>query len=150
MSPKVLCCLPLFLCRIYSLSPSVSVKVYQKNRPQLRGTNVKQRIGFRVYGVVEKPNRIVKFRGSEQQETMSVLRTEGPKGRVHVFKTALLLAWGLSGGSWSQRRCCCCCSCNSRQEKGKRGTLRSPCSTLPSPTAASHRSLPGSDSPGAG
>lgn len=104
----------------------------------------KQRIGFRLYGVVEKPNRIVKFRGSEQQETMSVLRTEGPKGRVHVFKTALLLAWGLSGGSWSQRRCCCCCSCNSRQEKGKRGTLRSPCSTLPSPTAASHRSLPGS------
>lgn len=94
----------------------------------------KQRIGFRVYGVVEKPNRIVKFRGSEQQETMSVLRTEGPKGRVHVFKTALLLAWGLSGGSWSQRRCCCCCSCNSRQEKGKRGSLRSPCSTLPSPT----------------
>lgn len=29
----------------------------------------------------------MKYRGSEQQETTSILRSEGPKGRVYVFRT---------------------------------------------------------------
>lgn len=86
MSPKVLCFLVSVLTQdIFPLQLFCECQGLTRKTDLSR--ECKQRIGFRVYGVVEKPNGIVKFRGSEQQETTSILRSEGPKGRVLVFKT---------------------------------------------------------------
>lgn len=62
-----------------------------------------QRIGFIGNGVVEEPNKIVRqSRGWEQQETTSIPRAGGLKGRIHVFKTPPV-NWVLSIGRWSHR-----------------------------------------------
>lgn len=100
-----------------------------------------QRIGFIGNGVVEKPSKIVRqSRGREQQETTSIPRAGGLKGRIHVFKTTPVNGFCPQGGGATETLLLLEPLIMTERKRGKQPAL--PLFTLLSFTIASHWSDP--------